>query len=123
MLCSFLICSSNDTVLLSNLSLSNPEKRAEKTITIITITVQHYYYNLLCCVSSYSISFNIFNQQAELTADEASGLQDLLLALFLTPQVSERVNDHTEDEVQNNNNDDEEEQQVVHHTSSKHGFL
>lgn len=59
----------------------------------------------------------------EPTANEAGGLQDLLLALFLAPQVSKGVNDHTEDEVENDDDDDEEEQQVVHHTSSKHGFL
>lgn len=49
-----------------------------------------------------------------LTADEAGGLQDLLLLLLLATQVGEGVDDHAEDEVQDDDDDDEVKQQVVH---------
>lgn len=48
-----------------------------------------------------------------LTADEARGLQDLLLLLFLAPQVSKRVDDDAEDQVEDDDDDDEVEEQVV----------
>ena len=57
------------------------------------------------------------------TTDEAGCLEDLFLALFLAPQVSECVDDHAEDEVEDNDDDDEEEEQVIHHAGGKKRLL
>ena len=57
------------------------------------------------------------------TADETGGLQDLLLPLFLTPQVGERVDDDAKDEVEDDDDDDEEEEQVVNHAAVEQGLL
>ncbi len=62
-------------------------------------------------------------QLDERTTNKACVFQDLLFLLFLAPEVSERVDDHTKDEVQNDNNDDEEKQQVVNNSSHKQWFL
>lgn len=43
------------------------------------------------------------------TANETSILQNQLFLLFLTPQVSERIDNDTENQIQNDNDDDEEE--------------
>ena len=53
------------------------------------------------------------------TTYEAAVLQDLLLRLFFTSQVSKRVNDHTKDQVQHDDNHDKEKQQIVYNSSSK----
>lgn len=58
-----------------------------------------------------------------ITADEAGGFQNLLFLLFLTPQVSEGVNDDTEDEVEDDDDDHEEEEQVVYHSGGKQRLL
>lgn len=63
------------------------------------------------------------NHMAEPTADETGGFQDLLLPLFLTPQVSKGVNDNTKNEVQNDDDDDEEEQKVINYSGSKQRLL
>lgn len=57
------------------------------------------------------------------TADETGGFEDLLLPLFLTPQVCKRVNDDTKDEVENNDDDNEEKQKVVNHSGRKQRLL
>ena len=57
------------------------------------------------------------------TADETGGFQDLLLPLFLASQVSEGVDDDTEDEVKNDDDNNEEEQQVVNHSGCKQRLL
>lgn len=57
------------------------------------------------------------------TTDETGSLQNLLLPLFLTPQVRKGVNDYTKDEVEDNNDDHEKEQEVIHHSGSKQGLL
>ena len=57
------------------------------------------------------------------TTDEAGGFEDLLLALLLAPQVSERVDNHAEDEVEDDDDDDEEEEQVVHHAGGEQRLL
>lgn len=57
------------------------------------------------------------------TADEARVAKNQLLLLFLTPQIGERVDDHTEDQVQHNNDDHEEEQKVVDDSGYKQRFL
>lgn len=57
------------------------------------------------------------------TADEAGGLENLLLPLLLAPQVSERVDDDTKYQVEDDDDDDEEEEKVVHHASSKQRIL
>lgn len=58
-----------------------------------------------------------------LTADETCRFQDLLLFLFLTPQVGKSINDDAKDEVEDNDDDHEEEEQVVDHPGSKKGLL
>lgn len=58
-----------------------------------------------------------------LTTDEAGCLQDFLFLLLLTPQISERVDDDTKDEVEDNDDDHEEEQQVIYHSGCKQRFL
>lgn len=57
------------------------------------------------------------------TADETRGLQYLLFLLFLTPQVSKRVDDDAEDQVEDDDDDDEVEQQVIHHPGRKQRLL
>lgn len=57
------------------------------------------------------------------TADETGGFKNLLLPLFLTPQVSEGVDDDTKDEVKNDDDNNEEEQKVVNHSGSKQRLL
>jgi len=39
--------------------------------------------------------------------------------LLLAPQVGERVDDDTKNQVQNDNDDDEEEEHVVNHSRTK----
>jgi hypothetical protein len=39
--------------------------------------------------------------------------------LLLAPQVSERVDDDTENQVQHDNDDDEEEEHVINHSRTK----
>lgn len=58
-----------------------------------------------------------------LTADEAGGLQDLLLLLLLATQVGEGVDDHAKDEVQDDDDDDEVKQQVVHDAGGEQRLL
>ena len=58
-----------------------------------------------------------------LLADIAGGFQDLLLPLFLTPQVREGVDDDTEDEVEDDDDDDEEEQKIVNDAGGKQRLL
>jgi hypothetical protein len=50
-------------------------------------------------------------------------LQNGFFILFLTPEVSKRVDDDTEDEVQHNNDNNEEEQQVIYHAGNKQRLL
>ncbi len=57
------------------------------------------------------------------TADETRGLEYLLFLLFLTPQVSKRVDDDAEDQVEDDDDDDEVEQQVIHHPGRKQRLL
>lgn len=57
------------------------------------------------------------------TTDKTGGFEDLLLSLFLTPQVCKGVNDDTKDEVKDNDDDNEEEQKVVNHSGCKERFL
>lgn len=57
------------------------------------------------------------------TTDETGGFQDLLLSLFLAPQVSKRVDDDAKDQVENDDDDDEEEQEVVDHSGCKQRLL
>jgi hypothetical protein len=63
----------------------------------------------------------------ELGAIEAAGetrvLQNLLLLLLLAPQIGERVDNDTENEIKDDNDDHEEEEHVVNHSSSKHRLL
>lgn len=65
----------------------------------------------------------VVERRARQRAHEARVLQDLLLLLFLASQVRERVDDHTENEVQRDNDDNEEEQQVVDHTQVEQWIL
>lgn len=60
---------------------------------------------------------------SSLTADEARGLQDFFLLLFLTPQVGEGVDDDAKNKVEDDDDDHEEEQQVVDHSGCKQRFL
>ena len=57
------------------------------------------------------------------SADEARVPQNLLLLLFLAPQIGERVDDDTGNQVQNDNDHHEEEEQVADDSCSKHRFL
>ncbi len=63
----------------------------------------------------------------ELGAIEAAGetrvLQNLLLLLLLAPQIGERIDNDTENEIKDDNDDHEEEEHVVNHSSSKHWLL
>lgn len=59
----------------------------------------------------------------KLTTDEAGIFQYFFLLLLFTPEIGERVDDDTEDEIQNYNDDDEEEQKVVDDTSKEQRFL
>lgn len=63
----------------------------------------------------------------ELGAIEAAGetrvLQNLLLLLLLAPQIGERVDNDTENEIKDDNDDHEEEEHVINHSSSKHWLL
>lgn len=74
-----------------------------------------------------SLNVNCFVQKgfhvAVHTADETRGFENLLLSLFLAPQIGKCVNDHTKDEIKNNDDDDEEEQKVVNHSGCKKGLL
>lgn len=56
-------------------------------------------------------------------ANEAGIFQYELFLLLFATQVGERVDDHTENQVQDDNDDDEEEQQVVYHTGDKQSLL
>lgn len=58
-----------------------------------------------------------------LTTDEARVFADLLLLLLLRPQVCERVDDDTKDEVENDDDDNEEEGHVVDHPEREEGLL
>lgn len=58
-----------------------------------------------------------------LTANETRCFQNLLLLLFLAPQVSKSINDDAKDEVEDNDDDHEEEKQVVDHPGSEKGLL
>jgi len=57
------------------------------------------------------------------TADEASVFEDLLLLLLLASQIGKRVDNHTENQVQNDNNNNEIKKKVVHNSRSKRRFL
>lgn len=97
MLCSNFMCSSKDTVLLSNLSLSRPAGRE---------------FQVECpeCIKWANIKTA---KSQFLTTDEAGGLEDLLFLLFLTTQVSEGVDDDTKDQVEYDDDDDEVEEEIV----------
>jgi hypothetical protein len=56
-------------------------------------------------------------------AGETRVLQNLLLLLLLAPQIGERVDNDTENEIKNNNDDHEEEEHVLNRSSSKHWLL
>jgi hypothetical protein len=43
--------------------------------------------------------------------------------LFFAPQIGERVNDDTKDQVEYNNDHDEEEEQVIYHPGYEQCFL
>lgn len=58
-----------------------------------------------------------------LTTNKTSGLQDLFLLLFLTPQISKGVNNDPKDEVEDNDNDNEEEEEVIDNSSREQGLL
>lgn len=58
-----------------------------------------------------------------LTADETSGLQDLLLLLFLTTEVSKRVDNHTKDQVEDDDDHNEVEKKVIDHPSWEQWLL
>jgi len=59
----------------------------------------------------------------ERTADEAGIAEDFILMLLLTAQVSERVNDDAEDEVEYDDDDDEEEDQIIDNSCKEQRFL
>lgn len=58
-----------------------------------------------------------------LTTNKAGVLENQLLLLLLATQVRERVDDHTEYQVQDYDDHDKEEQQVVHNASDEQRFL
>lgn len=75
-------------------------------------------------ISELLLKTNLKNRLLpSLTADEARRLQDFLLLLFFTPQVSEGVDDHAKDEIKDDDDDHEEEQQVVDHSGRKKRLL
>lgn len=57
------------------------------------------------------------------TTDKAGGFQNLLLPLFLTPQVGKCVDDHTKNEVENNDDDHKEEEKIVDYPGRKERLL
>lgn len=57
------------------------------------------------------------------STSETRVLQNLLLLLFLAPQIGKRIDNDTENEIKNDNDDHKEEQHVVNHSSSKHWLL
>lgn len=50
---------------------------------------------------------------------EARVLENEFLLLFLGTQIGERVDDNTENQVQNNNDDNKEEEQIVDNSCNK----
>ena len=62
-------------------------------------------------------------RRESVTTNEAGVSEDLVLLLFLTPQVCECVDDDTKDEVQDDDDDDEEEEQVVDDAGHKQRLL
>ena len=62
-------------------------------------------------------------QQVLFTTYEAGVLENLFFLLFLAPQVSKRVDNDTEDEIEDNDDDDEEEQQIIDDTSKEQRLL
>lgn len=130
MLCSRLMCSSNDTVLLSNLSLSRPAAHNHKTGANVFLCHQKLsvivIIKLMIVQSSPSMTNPADKCWSQLflpTTDETCGLQDLFLLLLLAPQVGKRVDDDTEDQVEDDDDDDEVEQQVVHHPGREQRLL
>lgn len=57
------------------------------------------------------------------SASETRVFQNLLFLLFLAPQVGERVDDDTKDQIQHDNDHHEEEDHVVDHSRSEHRLL
>lgn len=107
------MCSSNVTVLLSNLSLSRPVRGQENDPKINS---KSHVKAHICLSTTDCCTTN-------LTADETCGLEDLFFSLLLTSQVSKRVNDDTKDEIQHNDDHQEEEQKIIHDTCSEQMLL
>jgi len=72
--------------------------------------VPHVVLVLYVFVERYRLVVETFSFQ---TAYEAGVLEDVVLALLLGPQIGERVDDHSEDQVEDDDDEDEEEEEVV----------
>lgn len=57
------------------------------------------------------------------TADETSVFKDQLFLLLFTPQVCKRINNDTENEIQDYDDDYEEEQQIIYNSCDVQRFL
>lgn len=58
-----------------------------------------------------------------LTANKTSIFQICFFLLFFTSQISKRVDNNTENQVQYDNNNNEEEQKIINNSGGKHVFL
>ena len=58
-----------------------------------------------------------------LTTNETRVAKDFVIPLLLRTEISEVINDHTEDQVQSDDNHNEEEHHVIDDTKEIQGFL